>query len=114
MEIQFTTLNNGIRLIKLIGNLDRIGTGEIEKVFTGYCVGEDVRVIVDLSGVGFLASVGIRLLTLTAKSVAKSNGRMALLDPIPEVKTILEKTGIPEIIPVYSYLESAETVLLAF
>jgi len=114
MEIQFTTLNNGIRLIKLIGNLDRIGTGEIEKIFTGYCVGYDVRVIVDLSEVRFLASVGLRLLTLTAKSVARYNGRMALINPNPEVKAVLEKTGIPEIIPIYFYLESAETVLLAF
>ncbi len=114
MEIQFTTLDNGIRLIKIIGNLDRIGTGEIETKFTGYCAGEAVRVIVDLSGVGFLASIGIRLLTLTAKSVARRNGKMALISPIPEVKTVLEITGIPEIIPLYSYLESAETVLLTF
>jgi len=113
MEIQYRELDNGIILIKLIGRLDIIGTGEIETKFTGYCAGEKVRVIMDLSGVDFLASIGIRLLILTAKSVASRGGRMVILDPISEVQDVLEITGIPAIIPIYSHLESAETILMA-
>ena len=113
MEIQYSDLDNSIILIKLSGRLDIIGTGEIETKFAGYCAGEKVRVIVDLSKVDFLASIGIRLLTLTAKSVANRGGKMVILDPIPEVQDVLEITGIPAIIPIYSYLESAETVLMA-
>jgi len=62
--------------------------------------------------VDFLASIGIRLITLTAKSVASRGGKMVLLNPIPEVQNVLEITGIPSMIPVYSYLESAETILM--
>jgi len=113
MEIQYRELDNGIILIKLIGRLDIIGTGEIETKFTGYCAGEKVRVIMDLSGVDFLASIGVRLLILTAKSVASRGGRMVILDPISEVQDVLEITGIPAIIPIYSHLESAETILMA-
>ena len=113
MELQYSKLDNDIRMIKLSGKLDIIGTGEIETKFTGYCSGENVRVIVDLSGVDFLASIGIRLLMLTAKSVTKRGGKMVILNPIPDVKNVLETTGIPAIIPIYSYLESAETVLIA-
>ena len=113
MEMQYSELDNGINLIKLIGKLDIIGTGEIETKFTGYCAGDKVRVVVDLSDVDFLASIGIRLLMLTAKSVATRGGKMALLNPVPEVQNVLEITGIPAIIPIYSQLESAEVVLLA-
>lgn len=113
MELQYSNRDNDIRLIKLIGKLDIIGTGEIETKFTGYCAGDKVRVIVDLSGVDFLASIGIRLLMLTAKSVNKRGGKMVILNPIPDVQHVLEVTGIPAIIPIYSYLESAETVLMA-
>ena len=113
MDISYTVLDNGIGLIKLIGKLDIFGTGEIETKFAGYCAGDKVRVIVDLSQVDFLASIGIRLLTLTAKSVASRGGRMVLLNPVTEVHDVLEITGIPAIIPIYSQLESAETVLLA-
>jgi anti-anti-sigma factor len=113
MEIQYSELDNNIRLIKLIGTLDVVGTGEIETQFSGYCAGRNVRVVVDLSEVDFLASIGIRLLTSTAKSVASLGGRMALVNPTPEVQHVLETIGIPEFIPMYSHLESAETVLIA-
>ena len=113
MKIQYSELDNGIILIKLSGRLDIIGTGEIETKFAGYSAGEKIRVIVDLSEVDFLASIGIRMLTLTAKSVASRGGKMVILNPVPEVQEVLEITGIPAIVPIYSYLESAETVLMA-
>jgi anti-anti-sigma factor len=113
MEMHYSELNNGINLIKLIGKLDIIGTAEIETKFAGYCSGDKVRVVVDLSEVDFLASIGIRLLTLTAKSVTSRGGKMVLLNPLPAVHNVLEITGIPAIIPIYSHLESAEAVLIA-
>jgi anti-anti-sigma factor len=112
MELQYSELENNIRLIKLVGNLDILGTGAIEIKFAGYCAGENPRVLVDLSEVEFLASIGIRLLVLNAKSIASRGGRMVLLGPIPEVRTVLEVTGIPAIIPIYDGFESAEAVLL--
>ena len=113
MELQYNELNNNIRSIKLIGRLDIIGTGTIETKFAGYCSGDNVRVIVDLAQVDFLASIGIRLLMLTAKSLSSRGGKMVILNPIQEVQSVLEVTGIPAIIPIYSSTESAETVLLA-
>ena len=111
MDLQSSTLENGIRLIRLIGKLDIIGTGEIETRFTGYCAGEKPWVVVDLAEVDFLASIGIRLLTLTAKSIAGRGGKMIIIRPIPEVLNVLEIMGIPAIIPIYSEYESAEAVL---
>jgi anti-anti-sigma factor len=112
MDLRYSELDNNIGLIKLTGKLDIIGTGEIETKFAGHCSGDNMRVVVDLSEVDFLASIGIRLLTLTAKSVARRGGKMVLVNPIPDVHRVLEITGIPAIIPVYSGLESAEAVLL--
>ena len=113
MELQYSELNNNIRSLRLIGTLDVVGVAKIETKFAGYCSGDNVRVLVDRSEVDFLASIGIRLLKLTAKSIASRDGRMVLLNPIPEVHNVLEITGILAIIPIYSSLESAETVLLA-
>src|SRR5687768_15890948 len=60
MELQYSERDNHIRLIKLTGRLDIDGKAEIETKFAGYCSGEKARVVVDLSGVDFLASIGIR------------------------------------------------------
>ena len=113
MELQYSELTNNIRLIKLDGKLDITGVGQIETPFAAYCAGDGVRVVVDLSGVDFLASIGIRLLTLTGKSVMSRGGKIVLLNPMPDVRHVLEITGIPEIIPIYAHLESAETSLLS-
>jgi len=113
MELQDSDVANNIRLIKLIGRLDIAGVGAIETEFSAHCTGENPRVIVDLSEVDFLASIGIRLLTINAKSIANRGGRMVLLNPRPDVKDILEITGIPAIIPIYEGLESAEAGLAA-
>jgi anti-sigma B factor antagonist len=112
MELQYSELNNNIRMIKLIGKLDIVGVGQIETNFAAYCSGENVRVVVDLSEVYFLASIGIRLLTFAAKSVASRGGKMVLLNPQPEIQHVLDVTGVSAIIPVYSQFEAAETVLM--
>lgn len=112
MELHVTDLDKGITLITLIGRLDIMGVNKIETKFAAYCAGEIPRVLVDMSGVDFLASIGIRLLVTNAKSLRSRNGKMALLNPTPDVMNVLEITDIPSIIPVYSKLESAEAVLL--
>ena len=112
MELQFSE-TNGIRHIKLIGKLDTEGFNQIDLKFTAHCSGENVRVLVNMSEVEFLASIGIRMLTMNARSLSTRSGKMVLLNPMPQVQEVLEMTGIPAIIPVYSSPESAETVLLA-
>jgi anti-sigma B factor antagonist len=111
MELQYSEVETNIRLIRLSGRLDILGVGEIESQFAAHCSGEIPRVIVDLTDVEFVASIGIRLLTLTAKSVMSRGGRMVLLNPTSDVRDVLELTGIPAIIPVYDEMESAEAVL---
>jgi len=112
MELQYNEQENGIRVVKLSGKLDIAGHGEIEDKFAAYCAGDGVHVLVDMSGVEFLASTGIRLLTINAKSIAARNGKMVILSPNADVMNVLEVTGIPAIIPIYSSLESAEAVLI--
>lgn len=113
MELQYSELASGIRLIKPNGRLDIMGVNAIDVKFAGYCSGENARVLVDLSGVDFMASIGIRLLTSNAKSLLSRGGKMVLLNPSPDVRGVLEMTGIPSVIPLYDSLESAQAVLLA-
>ncbi|MCK6582640.1 MAG: STAS domain-containing protein [Anaerolineales bacterium] len=112
MEFTATELMKGIILLKLQGRMDITGVNKIETSFTGYCAGEKPKIIVDLAGVDFLTSIGIRLLVTNAKSMISRGGKMVILNPTPEVMGVLEITDIPAIIPVYSQIESAEAVLL--
>lgn len=112
MEIQYRQLDDNISMVKLSGKLDIVGVGEIESKFSSYCNRDGVCMLVDLSDVDFLASIGIRLLTVNGKSVANHGGKMALVNPLPEVAHVLDVTGVAAIIPVYSDLEYAKTAIL--
>jgi len=108
MKLQYRELEGGIRLIKLIGTLDMTSTYSIEVEFVRQCAGENVRVLVDLSKVNYLSSIGIPMLINTAKSVVNQGGKMALLNPQQSVSEVLDIIGIQQIIPIYMDLESAK------
>lgn len=107
MRLQYRELENGIRLIKLNGALDSTGTPSIEIEFVRWCTGDNLCVLVDLSRVNYISSIGIPLLINSAKSIARHGGKMALLGPQKSVESVLEMTGIPLIIPIYQNLNSA-------
>lgn len=113
MDLLYSELDNGIRLIKLVGRLDSFGFGKIGPIFTAHCSGEGVRLLVDLSELEFIGSAGISMLAANARSLASHGGRIALLSPTEEVRGVLYISGILDMIPTYESRESAEAVLLA-
>ncbi len=112
MELQYSELDNGIRLIRLIGILDMHGTFSVEVQFARHCAGDSVRVLVDLSGVTYISSIGIPMLINTARSVVSQGGKMGLMGPIYDVNRVLEITGVLQIIPIYHDFNTAVSELL--
>lgn len=107
MKLQSSELDGGIRLIKLIGALDMTGTYSVEVAFVRQCDGDNLCVLVDLSKVNYLSSIGIPMLINTAKSVTSRGGKMALLNPQQNVAEVLDIVGIQQIIPIYTDLATA-------
>ena len=56
--------------------------------------------IVDLSEVSFIASMGMRLLLIAGKTIAARGGKMVLLAPTPEVESVLRTARIDGVIPI--------------
>ena len=108
MNLEYSELEGGIRLIKLIGKLDAEGSSEVSAEFAQRCMGEAVIVLVDLSRMTYLSSIGIPLLVSNAKTVVEQGGRMVLVAPQPNVKYVLEITGVTHVLRVYNDLETAQ------
>jgi anti-sigma B factor antagonist len=111
MRLQYGDLDSNIRLIKLSGALDIHGVRVVEMEFVRLCTGENLCVLVDLSKVNYISSIGIPLLVNSAKSLARQGGKMALLSPKKSVENVLELTGIPLIIPIYENMQAAVSEL---
>ena len=112
MKLEYSELDNGIRLVKLIGRLDMEGTNSIDKEFVQHCAGENVFVLVDLSDVNYLSSIGIPMLITSAKGVVNRGGRMAFLTPQANVKSVLDITGVSNMIRIYKDLKTAKERLM--
>jgi anti-sigma B factor antagonist len=111
MRLHYSELDSGVRLIKLNGTLDIYGVNQVDAEFVRHCTGDNVCVLVDLSKVNFISSIGIPLLINSAKSLARHGGKMALLNPKRFVEDSLEIMGIPMIIPIYHNLNAAVSEL---
>jgi anti-sigma B factor antagonist len=115
MSIEFEDLNEQIRRINLSGRLDIAGTQEISIKFTALSCSKTQHVIVDLTEVSFLSSMGIRELIGNAKALQQRGGFMVLLVEAKNsavVKT-LESTGIDDLIPLFGDVNQAIEALLA-
>jgi anti-anti-sigma factor len=107
MKLDYSELDNGIRLLKLNGTLDMNGTFSIEVQFVRHCAGENVKVLVDLAKVNYMSSIGIPLLVNTAKSIVSRGGKVAFLNPQDNVLKVLEMVGVPDMIPIHTDMDSA-------
>ena len=106
MEMSVEELPGGATLAVLRGRLDVAGASAIELKFSA-TAGARKALIVDLSGVGFIASMGMRLLLLVGKTMAARGGKMALLAPLPDVASVLHTAGIDTVIPICATRDAA-------
>ena len=113
MELQTQQLNDGITKISLAGRMDSAGVQGIDLQFTALTATKKALILVDLSAVPFLASIGIRTLVANARALRQRGGRMALLGPQPVVDEVLRTAGVTTIIPIFDDLGTACEALKA-
>jgi anti-anti-sigma factor len=112
MQIEVSQLDGGIQHIRLAGRMDVAGTQSIDLKFTALTATRQAAIVVDLAGVDFLASIGMRTLLSSAKALGLKGGRMVILSPQPMVEAALTTAGIDTLIPVHHDLAAACRALL--
>ena len=97
--------------VVLVGKLDISGAEKIDAPLAK--VAESQRnIVVDMTGVDFIASIGIRHLVMAAKTVARGAGMLVLLDPNPIVTEIIFTSGLQSILPIVRSEEEARATLV--
>jgi anti-sigma B factor antagonist len=107
MELVVDELDSGILGIKLSGRMDIIGTQQIDLKFTALSSTRKTQILVDLSNVTFIASIGIRTLINNAKAQKLRGGSMVLYKPNKQVEEVLNATGVDTIIPIAYDIDAA-------
>ncbi|MFI5252139.1 MAG: STAS domain-containing protein [Bacteroidota bacterium] len=111
MEMAVQMLEEGIKKIDLFGRMDIEGTQKIDLKLALEFTVEKALIVLDLSQVDFMASIGIGALVSAARSLKLRRGKMVLLNPQPFVERVLEQTHINTLIPIYQNFEDAKKAL---
>lgn len=114
MSISYKDVGENLRRIVITGRLDIPGTEGVASQLVELTAAPKKGVVVDLSTVKFLASIGIRALITSAKSVQLRGGKMVLV--VSDSSTVmmsLEATGVNELIPVFKNSSDAERAVVA-
>lgn len=113
MSASFQDVGADLRRITVSGRLDMEGTESVSARLMELVVAPKKGVVIDLSAVRFLASVGIRVLIASAKAVQQRGGKLAVVvAPGSTVSMSLEATGVDELIPVFTDSREAEQAVL--
>lgn len=111
MELTVAEVGAGVTCIRLNGRLDAAGAEQVGVRFTASIVPAGRNVIVDLSGVSFLASMGMRLLISTARALSAKPARMVLFGAPALVQDVLEQAALDQIMPITGSESQALDVL---
>jgi len=113
-EFNSTDVSENFRRISIKGRLDIAGSENIALKFASFSVATNKCVVVDLSAVSLLASIGIRSIVINAKALQSRGGKMVLFvgDNDLVAKT-LRTSGIDSIIPVFVNANEADAAALA-
>lgn len=107
MELSFEDFDDGLRLIKLAGRMDVEGTEKIDLRFTSLSASKQSWIIVDLSEVNFISSLGLGTLVRSAAAQVLRKGKLVVLSPQSNVERVLKTTRISEIVAIYHDLADA-------
>jgi anti-anti-sigma factor len=111
MRFEVTELADGIVRIALDGRLDAAGAEKIETGFTAAASATGKHVLVDLSGIAFVGSLGIRMFISSARVVQRRGRTMVLFGAPPQAMDVFETVALSDLIPIVAKEAEARALL---
>ena len=92
MEVTISDFAGVAKKVALVGKLDIAGAEAVGLPLAAIA-GTKTNIVVDMVGVDFIASIGIRHLVSAAKALSRRSGRLVLLNPNDMVTEVLTTSG---------------------
>jgi stage II sporulation protein AA (anti-sigma F factor antagonist) len=105
------TRSEGVVTLALSGRLDGTSSAEFQTKLLGLIEAGDRRMILDMSRLDYVNSMGVSAFVLAAKLMKPVGGRIVLCGLRPMVKHIFEFAALSTVFPIAATLEEAEGLL---
>jgi anti-anti-sigma factor len=106
MELLIEQLGPTLTKAAPVGRWDLVGAAAIDLRLSALA-GSGRSLIIDLTQVSFLSSMGIRSIVMSAKAVSLRNAKLVLMSPEQNVELVLTSTGIETLVPICHGLDAA-------
>lgn len=106
MEMTGTKQGNAY-VVTPIGRLDTAAAPEFEKTLTEWMGQGETRFIVDLKGLEYISSAGLRSILVVGKKLKAQKGSMAFCSLAPMVEKVFSISNFAAFFPIYDSLEKA-------
>lgn len=99
MQFEIASIGPGVSRVVLSGRADAAAVDGIEAALSAHIRQIDGHVVLDLAGVPFMGSLGIRLLISLARMIARRSARIAMTGVQPQVLEVFETMALLDLIP---------------
>jgi anti-sigma B factor antagonist len=100
-----------VLVVSLSGRFDAQSAGEVETSLANAVQKGNINILVDMQGVEYISSAGLRVLLATAKKISGQQGKLILCALKPYVQEVFEVAGFNTI---FEITKDSETALTAF
>lgn len=109
MNLQVSFSNKGSTLIaRLTGELDHHSADYVrQKIDAEIMKSTNRHLVIDFKGVSFMDSSGIGVVLGRHKNISRMKGKTVIVGVSPQIRRVLEVSGIVRIIPVYDRFDDA-------
>lgn len=91
MEISMKTVDE-VEVVALSGDIDGSNAPAVQEQIMPL-VHPECRILLDMSGVSYMSSAGLRMLLSTYRQISRQSGRIALVGLAEEIKDTMAVTG---------------------
>jgi anti-anti-sigma factor len=99
---------NGIPVLVLTGRLNQASADALHAAAMEVAGDETSKaLVVDMGGVDFIASVGIRSLIRPSQALALRGGKLAVANLSPQISEFFKLTGLDQMFRVYETVQDA-------
>lgn len=96
-----------VLVIRIKGRLDSVSSPNAEKKVFDLINDGSLKIILDIGGVNYVSSAGMRMLLATTKKIRTLSGKLCVCSMIPNVLDVLKMSGFDHILELYPTEEEA-------
>jgi len=100
-------LQDGVRILALSGRLDTETAADVELALQDLLAAGERRYLVDLAGIGYVSSAGLRVLLALAKKLDGGKGELKLCGLNASVRQVFDMTGFSKLFAIFPNRDAA-------